>query len=311
MSSPNQAEIDAALLTLVRALAPHLEPRLADQQGDEVASSGAQRDITEAAATAFVKDLPPDVIEGGLLLFGALSSDRHEVDSITLADRAGMSTRELSGRIIRPLQQRAKELRLKDPWKASRAAPSANAGARTIWRTDGRVAELLYQAFKDAIKDRERSAKDSASIDRPTGVVLPSAVFTYAPEYARDVDRTAKPGWSSCLRTSEPGSRAVIYRAQSKQGLVAIFDVTDWPEEDRRWTYIAKGYFTPINPAIPRTKLLADPELEKVFRHIQGRRRLPPAAQEAIAEVIYENETPLPPHALTERGRQGRDKRRR
>jgi hypothetical protein len=309
-SHPNQAEIDAALLTLVRALAPHLEPRLAHQQGDAVVSPGAPRDITEDAATDFVKDLPPDVVEGGLLLFGALRSDRHEVDSITLADRAGLSTRELSGRIIRPLQQRATELGLKDPWKASRAAPSGDLGSRTIWRADGRVAELLYQAFKKAIAVRAPSAKDPPSLDRATEV-LPSAVFTYAPEYARGVDATAKEGWSSCLRTSEPGSRAVIYRAHSDPGLVAIFDVTDWPEADRTWAYIAPGYFTPIKPPVPRARLLADPELEKVFRHIQGRRRLPLAAQEAMAKIIDDTTTPLPPHALMERDRQGRDKRRR
>lgn len=133
--------------------------------------------------------------------------------------------------------------------------------------------------------------------------MLPSAVFPYSPEYAQETEEEGE-GWLSCLRDSAPGSRAVIYRVHSEQGIVALFDIEKGPKQDRDWGYGTNGYFTPIKPAISRAKLLADPVLEPVFRHIQGRRRLPTAAQAALAELI-EKETGerLPDHSLTRRSR--------
>ena len=299
---PSPAEIDAALHVLARLLAPHLAPLVKEihEAGHPLQGSG-EREYHERIAEQFVEGLPPDVIEGGLALFAALRSERHEIDSITLGDRTGLSTRELSGRIIRPLHQRARALGLKDPWTASRVAPSGDLGARTIWRADGNVAEMLYSAFKEKVPAPSAARGDAVLTGRADDTVLPSAVFLYAPEYARGLDE-ARAGWSSCLRTTEKGSRAIIYRAHTSQGIVALFDIEDSPEEDRDWGYVAPGYFTPVDPPIPRERLLNHPELEPIFRHIQGRRRLPPSAQEAIAELLEnETKTTLPPHSLTHR----------
>lgn len=198
-------------------------------------------------------------------MFEALQSDRREIDSITLADRAGVSTRELSGRIIRPLQEQViDKLGLATPWTAVRAAASGGVGARTVWRVvDRENARLLYEAFKKVTP----VPSEISSMAELSTRVLPSAVFPYAPEYALGATEEGE-GWSSCLRDSEPGSRAVIYRVHSDQGIVALFDIEKPAKADRDWGYGTEGYFTQVKPAISRAKLLADPTLEPIFRHI-------------------------------------------
>jgi hypothetical protein len=297
---PSPAEIDAALETLARALAPHIAPLVKELLDGSVTPPNSAP-ASGVELEALVGNLSPDVAADSLFLLEALQSERREIDSITLADRAGVSTREVSARIIRPLQGVVDALRLGDPWTATRAAPSGGLGARTVWRSaDHDTVRLLYEALKRTSPSVPTStAKQDLSPRR----VLPSAVFPYSPEYARGAEEEGE-GWSSCLRDSEPGSRAVIYRVHSEQGVVALFDIEKWPKQDREWGYGTDGYFAPIKPAISRAKLLADPVLEPVFRHIQGRRRLPAGAQAALAELI-EKETGerLPDHSLTRRSK--------
>lgn len=299
-SKPSPAEIDAALETLARALAPHIAP-LVKELLDGSVTAPNPAPASEAELQALVGKLSPDVAADSLFLLDALQSERREIDSITLADRAGVSTREVSARIIRPLQGLVDALLLGDPWTATRAAPSGGLGARTVWRTaDQDTVRVLYEALKEI---SQAPPARTARADLAPRRVLPTAVFPYAPEYAEGAEQEGE-GWSSCLRDSEPGSRAVIYRVHSEQGIVALFDVEEWPKADREWGYGTDGYFIPIKPAISRAKLLADAALEPVFRHIQGRRRLPAAAQAALAEMI-EKETGerLPDHWLTRRSR--------
>jgi hypothetical protein len=306
-SRPTPAEVDAALETLIRALEPHIAGHVKGLLNEllkagPVAASSAP--LSEEQVNQCVHSLSSDVLEGGLILFEALQSERREIDSITLADRAGVSTRELSGRIIRPLQGVIDTLRLETPWTVTRAAPSGGLGARTVWRVADRdTARLLYEAFENA-SPPPSATNPPAELSRR---VLPSAVFPYSPEYARGASEERE-GWSSCLRDSEPGSRAVIYRVHSEQGIVALFDIEGWPTPDRDWGYGAEGYFTPIKPAISRARLLDDPALEPVFQHIQGRRRLPATAQAALAELI-EKQMPLPDHSLAGRSRTSKRKR--
>ncbi len=60
----------------------------------------------------------------------------------------------------------------------------------------------------------------------------------------------------------------MIYRVHSDQGIVALFDIEKPAKADRDWGYGTEGYFTQVKPAISRAKLLADPTLEPIFRHI-------------------------------------------
>lgn len=137
-------------------------------------------------------------------------------------------------------------------------------------------------------------------------------MFVFAPEYAEALSEPVD-GESSVLRDARPGSRGVIYRAHSDQKIVAIFDVESEAYWDDEFGYMARGHFMPLAKPIARADLLSNETLEPVFKHIQGRRRLPPPAQEAMAQLIQTvGKTPLPHHSMHEspppeqrRGRRG------
>jgi hypothetical protein len=91
----------------------------------------------------------------------------------------------------------------------------------------------------------------------------------------------------------------VVYRTLFDQKLVAISDVMTEPTWDDGFGWVARGRFTPITKPIPRAQLLREEALEPVFARIQGRRRLPPAAQETLVALIQDQgRTRLPPHPL-------------
>jgi hypothetical protein len=298
---PSDEQLRSALETLARLVAPFVKDLL-DEGAVEASSTVSEvRHYDKEAAHLFAEGLSSELLAAGEVLFKALQEPPHEVDSVTLGDWAGLSPRELSGRLLRPLGQQAQKLGLPRPWESVRVAPRGEQGARTLLRGDGEIASLLLAAFEERQPTGSAARTDESfavELRERNEVPLPSAIFVYHPEYAAGLDKP-KRGRSSCLRDSQPGTRAVIYRALNEQRLVAIFDVEGLPEWDRKFGWMARGKFVPLKKGVPRSALLADSVLEPVFRHIQGRRRLPPAAQEAVARLIVElGNPPLPRHSI-------------
>jgi hypothetical protein len=104
-----------------------------------------------------------------------------------------------------------------------------------------------------------------------------------------------QPSAACCLRGTRAGSRAVVYRTTSDQGIVGVFDfLTDsYRHPERGW--VAEGVLRRLDPPLPRAELVADPVLAPVFRHIQGRKSLPPEVGQRLVELL----DPLPPFAST------------
>jgi hypothetical protein len=292
--TPDRGELEAALRTLARFVAPFVRELLDDEAGPRPSQGGRQAWDSETAEE-FVNGLSPELLLRGADLFKKLNEPPHSVDSVTLADLVGVSGRQLSGQFLRPLRTAAEALGLPEPWTSSRVAPRGKLAARTLLQADGDVATVLHEAF-------ERRAPSppgpEAAKRQKTDVPRPSAVFVYRPEYATGLDE-AKDGWSSCLRDSAPGSRAVVYQALVAQAVVSLFDVEGQPEWDNEFGWMCWGRFIPIKPAISREELLGSPALDAVFLHIQGRRRLPADAQVALANLIEDSGQALPPHSLT------------
>jgi len=96
-----------------------------------------------------------------------------------------------------------------------------------------------------------------------------------------------------CLRSTARGTRAVVYRSGRDQGVVGVVDfVSDAvPQVGRGWE--AVGVFRPVEPHLPRSGLLDDPDLALVFAHLQSRRRLPGAAGRRLLALLAD--LPAPP----------------
>lgn len=292
MARPSPPDIEAALRSLARAIAPYV----AEELGRESPPEAKSREYDDDSMRELVRGLKPEVILGGVELFHALSEGPHQIDSVTLADRTGLSPTALSGKILRPVRQRARELRLPDPWDEV-----GRKSGRTIWADRDDTARRLYEVFHEASQGVTRSEQPASSSPLGSSGPQPSAVFPFAPEYAEDLDRPVD-GSSSCLRDSRPGSRAVIYQVHRDQKVVALFDVVSDPYRDRDWGWMADGHYTPVPQPISRERLLADPALELVFANLQGRRWLPDEAQRALAKLLQADggfkDRELPPHAL-------------
>jgi hypothetical protein len=109
----------------------------------------------------------------------------------------------------------------------------------------------------------------------------------WAPEYADGLtELDGQPTGASCLQTDHPGTRAIIYRAHERQGLVALFDVGEKPKPDRKWGYFANGRVHVLRELITRNELLETPTLARIFGPIQGRRRIPAAAQAPLRQLL-------------------------
>ncbi|MEJ8281952.1 hypothetical protein [Pseudonocardia spirodelae] len=69
----------------------------------------------------------------------------------------------------------------------------------------------------------------------------------------------------------------MVYRTGPGGGVVALFAFTG-PVRPHPGGRHAPGELVPVGREVPRPELLADPVLAPVFRHLRGRRRLPPDA---------------------------------
>jgi hypothetical protein len=116
------------------------------------------------------------------------------------------------------------------------------------------------------------------------GGPVPSSVLLWLPSGFTDPSRP--PGGLStacCLRSTTAGSRAVVYRTAHDQGIAGLYDFLVDARSQPGGGWAAEGVLHLLDPALPRAQLLADPCLAPVFRHLQGRRRLPePAARRLI-----------------------------
>ncbi|GAA4558449.1 hypothetical protein [Pseudonocardia xishanensis] len=101
-------------------------------------------------------------------------------------------------------------------------------------------------------------------------------------------DECAAPGpvHACCLRATEPGSRAVVYRTREDQGIAGTVDFSSAATSRPGGGWVAAGRFTPLSRPIPRADLLADDVLRPVFRALRSRRGLPDAAARRLAELI-------------------------
>lgn len=114
----------------------------------------------------------------------------------------------------------------------------------------------------------------------PPDTVLPDSVLLWdAAEVA------APPAAPCCLAGTAPGDRAVVYRTGPGGGVVALFAFTG-PAEPHPGGRHAAGVVVPVGRAVPRAELLADPVLAPVFRHLRGRRRLPPDAGRRLVALL-------------------------
>jgi hypothetical protein len=287
------SEDSAALRALARALAPYLV--------DELRSYGLtgrstdptlDPDYDDATARRYVEGLGRDVIDRAIELFSALSEPPHRIDSVTLADRVGaVSPRDLPGILTTPLKRRADTLGLPWPWDTD------DTRGRTVWRArDPGMAARILDALEHASRthqanDLPRDPAETAEVPRPA----PSAVFVWSHASLQGLTETSH--GSSVLRSSRPGSRAVIYRAEQPAAIVALFDVATNPEPHEKWRWHARGAFHLLEQPITRDELIAVDELRPIFANISSRRRLPPHAQNALRELIEQRypDARLPP----------------
>lgn len=309
---PSSAEIQDALRTLSRAIAPYVAEALDDKQ--LAAERPSARVYDEESIRELVGGLAPEVIRGGRELFHLLST-ASETDSHALADRTGLPPTALSGRLLRPLRQRARELSLPDPW-----VELGRKAGRTVWGDRDGTAHRLYAAFDaagDKLAQPGRSGSRSRLGPEAPRVPVPVAAFPFRPEYAESLHRPVD-GSSSCLRGFGPGDRAVIYQVHHDQGIVALFDAAGKAYPDPDWGWKADGHYTPVPNPISREMLLADPVLAPIFDKLQGRRWLPDdQVQHALTALLQDHGRfpndrlpPLPPEATT-RASTHNDRRRR
>lgn len=269
-----------ALRALARVLAPYVAEELRNQGMEPLTAAASIGELDDATAERFVEGLQRDVIERAIEFFAALAEPPHRIDSPTLSARLGVSGRGLSGALLTPLKRRAAKLGSADPWR------DADTGrGPKVWLDRDGSASTMLRALKqasDASRRLETSAAD-VSVDHETPPA-PVDVYVFEPENADHISEGS--GYSSCLRESRPGSRAVVYRASEDQGIVALFDVGEHPQEHPTWRWGAHGHYHILPQPVTRAELLNDDDLRDVFLNIQGRRRLPPRAQRALLPML-------------------------
>lgn len=270
-----------ALRALARVLAPYVADELRSQGFDAPVQPSASRRLDAATAERYVEGLQPDVIERAIEFFDALAKPAGRIDSETLAATLGVSGRGLSGALLTPLKRRAKKLALLEPWQETQGGRG-----RKVWRDRAGNATRILEALEQAsLANRELyELATSVATDGEPQRPVPTDVYVWQPKYANGLQ--TGPTGSSCLRDSRPGTRAVIYRATNEQGIVALFDVGEYPRPDQQWRWYADGYAHLLPQPISRDELLEDDALRDVFLHIQGRRRLPPRAQRALQRLL-------------------------
>ena len=281
--SPAASDDSDALRALARALAPYLAEELRgyDLRG-RPAEGSLDPDYDDATAARYVEGLSRDVVERAIELFSSLAEPPHRIDSVALAERVGaVSPRDLPGILTTPLKRRADALGLPWPWL------DGESRGRTVWRERAPGISSRLRAALEAASQNNRDDDLPAGTSRAQSGdhrPVPSAVFVWSNASLAGLTQNSR--GSSVLRDSRPGSRAVIYRAEDPAGIVALFDVSGYPEPDERWRWVADGEFHVLNEPITRTELMAIEELRAVFNDLTSRRRLPPGAQQALRPLI-------------------------
>ncbi len=117
----------------------------------------------------------------------------------------------------------------------------------------------------------------------------PSAVFLRSPAEADRMLATLEHEdlfASSCMKDQQPGDRAVIYETgREGAGLVAWVDIVSPAAPSEQFGFVAQCSIHRAEPSVPRSALMADPDLAPIFRSIIGRRWLPPQARAAIVRL--------------------------
>jgi hypothetical protein len=281
---------DDAMRALAKALAPYLADELRGF-ADHGESARPEPKYDDHTLARYVEGLNRDVIDRAIELFSALTEPPHRIDSLKLAERVGAtSPRDLAGILTTPLKRRADALGLPRPWIADEVR------GRSVWRQDDHeLAARMLGALEHASEQARTGDPSHAEAGSHTEEArpIPSAVFVWSPESMRNLSPAKRD--SACLRTTRPGSRAVIYASEVDQGIKALFDVTGYPQPHTNWRWSVEGTFQLLPEPIRREELLASPDLRPVFGSIMGRRRLPLAAQRALAELLAAR---LPENAL-------------
>jgi hypothetical protein len=280
-TEPNPEEV---LRALARLLAPYVADEL-DARPDVARRAERTQNWTvdDAQARVFVAGLGHDLTEYALIFFEMLSQEPHRVPMSAVADALGATNgREVAGLLITPLKRhRERERIAADPWQES----SGPNNQRVFQDRDGN-AQRIYQALLEHRKSNHWIPNLEELLTHPeTRRPVPTSIYVWAPEYADKITDGEK-GGSSCLATDRPGTRAVIYRAHEDQGIVALFDVGADPKPDQQWGYYTQGRFHTLSQQVTRDELLEVSELAPIFRHIQGRRRIPSPAQRALGDLL-------------------------
>lgn len=283
-------DADQTLKELARLLAPYVAEALKESENPAAPSDargGRGRRYDAKGASDFVASLGREVTEHAVVFFEALRKPPHRIDAGTLTDQLGaLSGRSLSGMLTTPLKRHADRLGFdQPPWdELDRSGRDP-----TVWTDRDGNAERIYQALT-----RHRAAHPHWSppvsdllASPETRRPAPSSIYVWAPEYVEQLNGLdGKESGSSCLRTDGPGTRAVIYRAHERQGIVALFDIGETPAPDEDWGYYARGHVHLLADPITRGELLEHPDLARVFGPIQGRRRIPASAQHPLTELL-------------------------
>jgi hypothetical protein len=283
-------DAEKTLKELARLLAPYLTEALREheqQPSRRARLDRGSRRYDDAGVQEFVGGLGRELTEHALVFFDALRKPPGRVDAVTLADQLGaLGGRALSGMLTTPLKRHADRLGFDSPPWDELARTGRDP---TVWADRDGNAERIHAALeqhRDVHPHWTPGVQDLLAHPE-TRRPVPSSIYVWAPEYADPLAKLdgGETG-ASCLRTDHPGTRAVIYRAQERQGLVALFDVGEEPQPDKDWGYYAYGRVHVLAKPITRAELLEHPDLERVFGPIQGRRRIPATAQVALRQLL-------------------------
>jgi hypothetical protein len=284
MARRNDSE---TLRALAEALAPYLR-EIYEGTGRAPRTDEGDDDAFEDNGRRLVADLPRELTEYALVLFEALKEPPHRVDLATLSKRLGAANgREVSGMLLTPLKRRAARVGFSDPPWRDDERPG---GYRVLEDpSEGEMSGFLHEELLQHHQRSEWAVSVDDLLADPEGRrPMPSSIYVWAPEYVERLEAGVNQE-SSCLRTDHPGTRAVIYQAHENQGIVALFDVCTLPEPNHDWNYTVTGRVHLLTEPIRREQLLEIPRLRSVFAHIQGRRRIPQAAQVALTELLLEH----------------------
>jgi hypothetical protein len=151
-----------SLRVVAQALAPYVAEELL--RLESLATEALDPDYDARTCRRLAGELSDAVLGRAATLFEALAGGG-VIDSVTLADRLGVSPRALSGNLTTPLKRRAKALGLPLPFDGGHgdqayggiSLPSRDMDAqRTHWRDRNGIAERMLNAVRDELRARRK-----------------------------------------------------------------------------------------------------------------------------------------------------------